>query len=145
MRRWIVVVVTLLCITALNTLSGPAHARGIFFFMGDQTGDNIFQLEVVIDDSKYRHNKFEMVQYSRGVSLKLVEDNSPPLIPCEGLRTVRGSGNAGRLVFGGQDDITEANIEISDIDRDFFDTHTLEFYWLDLCQRSAWIMVVPKE
>lgn len=143
MKRVMVMAAILLLVTALAAVPEQALARSIIVLMADQTGDNIFELEVTISDSKYKYNKFEMISFRRGVNLKMVKDDRPPLRPCEGSGALRGSGNARKLVFGDEEDITEADIELSFKN---MDTYKLEFYWLDpSCHRSALIEVVPKQ
>ena len=147
MKRVMIVAATFLLMSALVAFPGQANARGIFVFMGNQDEDNILQLEVVISESKYRDHKLVMRWYNtahgRGVNLKLVEAGNPQAYPCGNSTILRGSGNARRVVFGDQEDITEADIQLSDV-KGFDKTSKLEFYWLDLCNRSAWIMALPR-
>ncbi len=145
MKRVMIVAATVLLMAVLVAVPEQARAGGIIVFMADKTRDNVMELEVKISREKRTSHKLEMVSFSRGVNLKMVKDDRPPQRSCGGSGALRGSANArlpGMLVFGGEEDITEADIELSFENAAIY---KIEFYWLDpTYHRSALIEVVTK-
>jgi len=141
MKRVMIVAATVLLMAVLVAVPEQARAGGIIVFMADKTRDNVMELEVKISREKRTSHKLEMVSFSRGVKLKMVKDDRPPQGPCGGSGALRDR-LPGMLVFGGEEDITEADIELSFENAAIY---KIEFYWLDpTYHRSALIEVVTK-
>ncbi len=138
--RWALMAALLLAVA-----TSQAAAYDIFFIMGDPS-DNVTQLEVVVDQNNYMNHKMTMKQVTTdtgpGYQLTLVKtDDGDPCNQAKQAPAPRGNGKV--LHMPGSEDLQNIIVQLSDQNH-YNQSHTMTFYWIDQCQRMAYVQVNSK-